>query len=98
MLASAAPGNTEPNRVVLTKLRAWKALRTHHTKMREIHLRELFASDPDRAERMNAEGAGLFLDYSKNRITEQTIRLLIQLAEESSLRQHIDAMFRGDRI
>ena len=66
--------------------------------MREIHLRNLFACEPDRAERMTAEGAGLFLDFSKNRITEETVKLLLWLAEESRLRERIDAMFRGEKI
>jgi glucose-6-phosphate isomerase len=82
----------------LTRLNSWKALRAHHARMREIHLRNLFASDPDRSERMTAEGAGLFLDFSKNRITEETVKLLLWLAEESRLRERIDAMFRGEKI
>ena len=77
---------------------AWKALAEHQLKIRDLHLRELFASDPARAERMTIEAAGLTLDYSKNRITGETIRLLLALAEQSGLRSRIDAMFRGDRI
>jgi glucose-6-phosphate isomerase len=85
---------TEP----LTQHKAWMALQNHHTKVKELHLRQLFAEDPKRGERMTAEAAGLFLDYSKNRITDETLRLLIQLAEESGLRARIEAMFRGDKI
>ena len=77
---------------------AWKALEAHHRKVRALHLRELFADDPKRGERMAAEGAGVYLDYSKNRITDETLRLLLQLAEECGLRARIDAMFRGERI
>ena len=77
---------------------AWKALETHYEKVRGLHLRELFAADPKRGERMTIEGAGLYLDYSKNRITGDTLELLLQLAEQSGLRARIDAMFRGDRI
>ncbi len=77
---------------------AWKALETHYENVRGLHLRELFAADPKRGERMTIEGAGLYLDYSKNRITGDTLELLLQLAEQSGLRARIDAMFRGDRI
>ena len=82
----------------LTQRNAWKALQAHYTKVRELHLRQLFAEDPKRGERMTVEAAGLFLDYSKNRVTDETLKLLIQLAEESGLRDRIDAMFRGDKI
>jgi glucose-6-phosphate isomerase len=82
----------------LTKRKAWKALKTHHKEVRELHLRNLFADDPGRAERMTAEAVGLCLDYSKNRITDETVRLLLQLAEESDLESRIDAMFRGEKI
>jgi glucose-6-phosphate isomerase len=77
---------------------AWKALHDHHAEVGEQHLRELFAEDPGRGERLVAEGAGLYLDYSKHRITDETVRLLLQLADESGLRERIDAMFRGDHI
>ena len=77
---------------------AWKALAAHHQKVGGLHLRDLFAKDPARGERMTLEAAGLFLDYSKNRVTDETLQLLRQLAEESGLRARIDAMFRGDRI
>ncbi len=65
---------------------AWKALEVHYQKMRDAQLRQLFADEPGRGERLNAEAAGLFLDYSKNRITDETLALLLQLAEESELR------------
>jgi len=87
-------GGIEP----LTQRKAWKALETHYKQVRELHLRDLFADDPQRGERMTAEGAGLFLDYSKNRITDETVKLLVKLAEESGLRGRIDAMFRGEKI
>lgn len=92
--SSATPPAIDP----LTKRKAWQALLTHYEKVRGLHLRELFAEDPKRGERMTAEAAGIFLDYSKNRIMDETIRLLLQLAEESGLQSHIDAMFRGDKI
>src|SRR6266704_2324616 len=82
----------------LTKRKAWKALQTHYKTVRELHLRNLFADDPKRGERMTAEAVGLFLDYSKDRITGETLKLLIELAEESGLRSRIDAMFRGEKI
>jgi glucose-6-phosphate isomerase len=82
----------------LTKRKAWKALQTHYRQIRELSLRNLFADDPDRGERMTAEAEGLFLDYSKNRITDETVKLLIELAEESGLRARIDAMFQGEKI
>ena len=77
---------------------AWKTLVAHHEKVRELHLRRLFADDPGRGERLTAEAVGVFLDYSKNRITDETLSLLRKLAEESGLREKIDAMFRGDKI
>jgi glucose-6-phosphate isomerase len=82
----------------LTKRPAWKALQTHYKQIRALHLRDLFAADPMRGERMTAEAVGLFLDYSKNRITDETCGLLLSLAEESGLQSRIDAMFRGDKI
>jgi glucose-6-phosphate isomerase len=81
-----------------TDRRAWKALEAHYEKICDVHLRRLFADDPGRGERLVAEGAGIFLDYSKNRITGETVGLLLQLAEESGLRARIDAMFRGEKI
>ena len=82
----------------LTKRKSWNALTTHFGKVRELHLRELFAQDPKRGERMTLEAAGLYLDYSKNRITDETLKLLFELATESGLRDRINAMFRGDKI
>jgi glucose-6-phosphate isomerase len=84
--------------VPLRERPAWKALERHQGQIAGRHLRELFAADPGRAERFTVEAAGLTLDYSKNRISDETGRLLLQLAEESDLRGHIDAMFRGDRL
>jgi glucose-6-phosphate isomerase len=77
---------------------AWQALEAHHASMRGLHLRSLFADDPARGERMTAEATGVFLDYSKNRVNDETLRLLIELAEQSGLRARIDAMFRGEKI
>jgi len=82
----------------LDKRPAWKALTAHYKKARGLHLRDLFAHDPKRGERLTVEAAGLFLDYSKNRITDETLPLLLQLAEECGLRARIDAMFRGEKI
>ena len=82
----------------ITELNAWKALKVHYEKMRGTSLRDLFSDDRERGERMTAEAAGIYLDYSKNIITYETIALLLQLAEESGLRSMIDAMFRGDKI
>jgi glucose-6-phosphate isomerase len=82
----------------LTRRPAWKALGAHHKTMRSLHLRTLFGEDPKRGERLTAEAAGLFLDYSKNRVTDETLKLLSQLAEESGLRERIEAMFNGDKI
>jgi len=82
----------------LTARPSWKALKSHQEKMREVHLRTLFADDPGRGERLTTEAAGIFLDYSKNRVTDETLALLRKLAEEADLRGRIDAMFRGDKI
>ena len=82
----------------LTRRPAWKALKAHFRHIRNLHLRDLFKNDPGRAERLTAEAAGIFLDYSKNRVTDETLRLLLELAEESGLRSRIDAMFRGEKI
>ena len=82
----------------LPERRCWRALRKHHEEVKGLHLRELFAADPGRGERLVAEGAGLYLDYSKNRITADTIRLLLALANECDLHDGIGAMFRGNRI
>ena len=77
---------------------AWTALARHHAEIGETHLRQLFADDPERGDRMTAEAAGLYLDYSKNRVTDETMRLLVDLARECGLEGHRDAMFRGDKI
>jgi len=77
---------------------AWTALEAHAATNRTVHLRDLFAQDAKRGERLKVEGAGIYLDYSKNRITDETVALLLQLAEESGLRSRIDAMFRGEKI
>ena len=82
----------------LTERPAWKALEAHYREVRELHLRQLFGDDPGRGERMTAEAVGLYLDYSKNRLTDETLKLLVQLAGESGLRARIDAMFRGEKI
>jgi len=83
---------------LLTTQPAWKALIAHYRQVQSTHLRTLFADDPTRGERLTAEAAGVFLDYSKNRVTDETLRLLIQLARECGLGRRIDAMFRGDKI
>jgi glucose-6-phosphate isomerase len=90
--------NATPETRLLTERPAWKALEEHYRKIRDVHLRSLFADDPHRGERMAVEGADVYLDYSKNRITDATIRLLVNLAEECGLRQHIEAMFQGKKI
>jgi glucose-6-phosphate isomerase len=81
-----------------TQRKAWKALEAHHENTRELTLRKLFADDPQRGQRLAVDAAGLYLDYSKNRVTDETVNLLLQLAAESGLRERIDAMFRGQRI
>ena len=82
----------------LSSLPAWAALKAHYKQIKGRHLRQLFAEDVTRGERMAVEAAGVYLDYSKNRITDETLRLLLQLARESGLREHIEMMFRGDKI
>ena len=95
MATPTAPGEAiEP----LTRRNAWKELQTHFEKIRPLHLRNLFAGDSGRGQRMTAEAVGLFLDYSKNRVTDETLQILLRLAGESGLRQRIDAMFRGEKI
>jgi glucose-6-phosphate isomerase len=84
--------------VPLRDRKAWQALQRHHAEIGDRHLRDLFAEDPGRGERLTAEAPGLYLDYSKNRITDETIRLLVDLAAESGVPQHRDAMFRGEHI
>ena len=88
----------QKKRTSLKRLPAWKALAGHSKEISKLHLRDLFADDSARGKKLTAEGAGLFLDYSKNRVTETTLKLLRQLAEDCDLRARIDAMFRGDKI
>ena len=76
----------------------WKALESHYKKVRKLHLRKLFADDPTRGERLTASAVGIELDYSKNRITDQTLQLLLQLAKDAGLQERIDAMFSGAKI
>jgi len=92
--SAVASANAQP----LTERLAWKALDQHYQAIHNLHLRQLFADDPQRGERFTAEAAGIYLDYSKNRITDETLRLLAQLAEECDLRKRIDAMFNGEKI
>src|ERR1041385_3872029 len=80
------------------KRQSWKALESHHQEVAKRHLRELFAEDPQRGERMALEAVGLYFDYSKNRITDETLKLLFRLAEEAGLPSRIDAMFSGEKI
>jgi len=82
----------------LARRPSWQALEAHYPKVRDIHLRKLFADDPKRGERMTVEAIGIYFDYSKHRITDETLRLLLQLADESGLRAYIDAMFQGEKI
>ncbi|HLZ34650.1 MAG TPA: glucose-6-phosphate isomerase [Nitrospira sp.] len=82
----------------LTRRQAWKELQAHYKKVRTLHLRNLFAEDPDRGERLSLEAVGILLDFSKNRVTDETLKLLVRLAGESGLREKIDAMFRGEKI
>ena len=98
MATQTATATERQGAVPLTRRKAWKALQTHYKQVRQLHLRNLFEDDPKRGERMTAEAVGLFLDYSKNRITDKTLKLLVNLAEESDLRARIDAMFRGEKI
>jgi len=86
------------SRVPLNESQEWRALEEHYQQIRHLHLRDLFATDPKRGERLTAEAVGLYLDYSKHRITDDTLDLLVQLAESSGLCDRIDAMFRGDKL
>src|SRR5277367_346868 len=97
MAAVSASAKVKPA-TPLAKRRAWKALGVHSKKMAKVHLRKLFADDPKRGQRLTLDAAGIFLDFSKNRVTDQTIKLLLQLAEESGLKKRIDAMFRREKI
>jgi glucose-6-phosphate isomerase len=87
-----------PSTTALRARPAWAALEQHYQEIRGVHMRDLFAADPTRGERLAAEGGGLYLDYSKNRVTDETLALLLQLAEQSGLAERTEAMFRGDRI
>ena len=82
----------------LTNTKAWTDLQSHFDKVGKLHLRDLFATDPERGKRLAVEAEGLFFDYSKNRITDETIKLLVELAKQAGLQSHIEAMFRGDKI
>jgi len=86
------------NKVRVEQSKAWTSLASHCLKLKELHLRDLFKDDPERGERMTVDAEGIYFDYSKNRITNETVTLLLELAEECGLRKHIDAMFRGDKI
>jgi glucose-6-phosphate isomerase len=98
MTARGEALNRRSSKKSLGRNRAWKALKTHFKEMQDVHLRQLFAADPQRGEKMGVEALGIYLDYSKNRITEETIRLLLGLAEASDLRGRIAAMFNGEKI
>ena len=98
MVTAVGTGTKSQALKPLTKRNAWKALQIHYKEVRDLHLRKLFADDPARGERMTAEAAGLFLNYSKNRITDETLKLLIRLAEESGLAPRMAAMFSGEKI
>jgi glucose-6-phosphate isomerase len=98
MARTAKTTSKSPEMKPLTKRKAWSALRAHHKTVQSVHLRKLFADNPKRAEKFSLEALGIYFDYSKNRITDKTVTLLLQLARESGLREHIDAMFRGEKI
>src|SRR5207248_806554 len=89
---------TTTKKMPLTRRPAWKSLQAHYRDIRANHLRQFFADDPKRGERLTAEAEGIYLDYSKNRVTDETLKLLVELAEQSGLRERIDAMFRGEKI
>jgi glucose-6-phosphate isomerase len=96
--AADSTGTQSVNVPPLRSRPAWASLEKHYQKLKGVHLRQLFADDHGRGERLAVEAAGVYLDYSKNRITDETLKLLLELAQESGLRDHIDAMFRGDKI
>ena len=98
MARTAKATSKSPEMKPLTKRKAWSALRAHHKTVQSVHLRKLFADNPKRGEKFSLEALGIYFDYSKNRITDKTVTLLLQLARESGLREHIDAMFRGEKI
>src|SRR4051812_39054478 len=97
-MSEKAPNTNMQQTEPLPTRKAWMSLKTHGQNMIRTHLRDLFAADAKRGERFVLEAAGIFLDYSKNRVTEETLKLLVQLAEESGLRQRIQAMFGGEKI
>jgi glucose-6-phosphate isomerase len=86
------------NRIPLTQRDSWKALQAHYEQIKDVHLRDLFNQNPQRGDRLKLEACGLYLDYSKNRITDDTLKLLVRLAEDRGLRERINAMFRGEHI
>ena len=90
--------NQEGSATLLSQGRVWQELTAHYEKLRTVHLRTLFAQEVTRDQRFTVEAAGLYLDYSKHRVTDETMRLLLDLANECGLREKIDAMFRGDKI
>src|SRR5262252_6602817 len=100
----AASGRGSPREKTMTAVpplrdrKAWQALELNYLEIGDRHLRDLFAQDPGRGERLTAEAAGIYLDYSKNRVTDETMRLLVELAEESGVPQRRDAMFAGEHI
>jgi glucose-6-phosphate isomerase len=98
MAQTAKATSKSPEMKPLTKRKAWSALQAHHKTVQSVHLRKLFADNPRRAEKFSLDALGIYCDYSKNRITDKTVTLLLQLARESGLRERIDAMFRGDKI
>ena len=79
-------------------MKSWKALEAHYRQVRDLHLCDLFKENPDRGKQMSLEAVGIYFDYSKHRITDETLRLLIQIAKDSGLKAHIEAMFRGEKI
>src|ERR1700682_3079697 len=93
-----ATTSNQIGRARLTQLPAWRALAEHFDQIKDVHLRQLFADDPRRGERLATEGVGLYLDYSKHRVTDETLRLLIRLAAARGLRASIDAMYSGATI
>jgi glucose-6-phosphate isomerase len=98
MSTSATPVTKSQGIVPLTQSKAWNALESHYQQVNALHLRDLFAGDPERGARFTVDALGLFFDYSKNRVTDETLKLLVELARESGLQSRIEAMFRGDKI
>jgi glucose-6-phosphate isomerase len=98
MSTSAMPVANSQAVEPLTQFKSWKALQSHYPQVSALHLRDLFAADPERGERLTVEALGLFFDYSKNRVTDETLKLLVDLAKESGLQSRTEAMFRGDKI